>query len=63
MVQKPDIQIAPKLLKCTNFGATFLYRRLVSEQGFDLPYSEIKCGDVIPFRMSRVFGSESFLQR
>ena len=39
------IEVAPKLLKCTNYGATFLYRRLVREQGFDLPYSEIKCGD------------------
>ena len=26
------IEVAPKLLKCTNFGATFLYRRLVREQ-------------------------------
>ena len=26
------IEVAPKLLKCTNFGAIFLYRRLVREQ-------------------------------
>lgn len=26
------IEVAPKLLECTNFGATFLYRRLVREK-------------------------------